>query len=53
MSFPFTPTCAIRHPFKDSWPPWGTGEGGFVPADGNPPAIPLTCAANPERCAFH
>jgi hypothetical protein len=48
-----SPTCAIRHPQTGSWPPWGDGEGGFVLADGNPPAIPLTCAANAERCFWH
>jgi hypothetical protein len=46
-------TCAVRHPAENSWPPFGDGAAGFVPADGDPPAIPLTCAASPARCSVH
>jgi hypothetical protein len=47
-----SPTCSLHPPPpEDSWPPFGTGDSGFVPADGSPPGTPLTCAANPARCA--
>jgi hypothetical protein len=46
-----SPTCSLHPPLSaDAWPPFGTGDAGFVPADGSPPVAPLTCAANSARC---
>jgi len=46
-----SPTCSLHPPPPETaWPPFGTGNSGFVPADGTPPGTPLSCAANPARC---
>jgi len=46
-----SPTCSLHPPPpENSWPPFGDGDNGFVPADGSPPGTPLTCAANTARC---
>jgi hypothetical protein len=45
-----SPICSIRVPKENAWAPFAkSGEGAFVAADGVPPAIPLTLAANSDR----
>jgi hypothetical protein len=46
-----SPTCSLHPPISDqAYPPFGTGDNGFVSGDGSPPLSPLTCVANPNRC---